>query len=264
MAPWIPSVEDSRPNVGARHHSLRRVCHSNVGFLRADSNCVKLVGEAMTWRRVPIISISPGTATSFVNGSGPRTRARAPTCPTSTTWMPTTFPGVRSAAARIGAFGATRPLKNFASAAGAVLEISRRYKTNLELWISAERTDGGGDTNYAPRSPCWTGSRAGKWSRTLVPVPPERRAHASVVAAQLHRVVQHGNGRRRGGARTGFGSLTPSGRRINGRPSWMTYPTIARVGRYLLTGPYAKTGRAGRTQIPQHRGLKIMAAFLSF
>jgi len=54
-------------------------------------------------------------------------------------------PLYRSGTLRIGAFGATRPLKNFMSAAGAALEISRSLKADLELWVSAGRTEGGGD-----------------------------------------------------------------------------------------------------------------------
>jgi hypothetical protein len=46
---------------------------------------------------------------------------------------------------RIGIFGATRPLKNLMSAAGAALEISRTLRVPLELWLSAGRAEGGGD-----------------------------------------------------------------------------------------------------------------------
>jgi hypothetical protein len=48
-------------------------------------------------------------------------------------------------ALRIGVFGATRPLKNLMSAAGAALEISRAMRSPLELWLSAGRTEGGGE-----------------------------------------------------------------------------------------------------------------------
>jgi hypothetical protein len=44
---------------------------------------------------------------------------------------------------RIGAFGATRPLKNLMSAAGAALEIARGMRCGLEFWISAGRSEGG-------------------------------------------------------------------------------------------------------------------------
>ena len=50
---------------------------------------------------------------------------------------------------RVGAFGATRPLKNLMSAAGAALEISRNLRVPLELWLSAGRAEGGGETVLA-------------------------------------------------------------------------------------------------------------------
>ena len=50
---------------------------------------------------------------------------------------------------RVGIFGATRPLKNLMSAAGAALEISRTLRVPLELWLSAGRAEGGGETVLA-------------------------------------------------------------------------------------------------------------------
>jgi glycosyltransferase involved in cell wall biosynthesis len=46
---------------------------------------------------------------------------------------------------KIGAFGAIRPQKNFVSAAGAALAISRQLSSEIELWLTAGRTEGGGD-----------------------------------------------------------------------------------------------------------------------
>ena len=47
---------------------------------------------------------------------------------------------------RIGAFGATRPLKNLMSAAGAALEIARHLRAPLEFWLSGGRTEAGGES----------------------------------------------------------------------------------------------------------------------
>jgi hypothetical protein len=49
-------------------------------------------------------------------------------------------------ALRIGVFGATRPLKNLMSAAAAALEIARGFRVPLELWLSAGRAEGGGES----------------------------------------------------------------------------------------------------------------------
>ena len=45
---------------------------------------------------------------------------------------------------RVSAFGATRPLKNLMSAAGAALTISRFFGGDLELWINSGRDEGAG------------------------------------------------------------------------------------------------------------------------
>ena len=148
-APWIPSAEVY--GLVQAHSSTRFAvnCHSNVGFLQADSAGVKLVREAM--------DIEAGTHNFHLAGNSLKfcrwvRSAYSRPC----THLPNLYyleqealpwrPLYSGGTLRIGAFGATRPLKNFMSSAGAALEISRRYKANLELWLSAGRTEGGGDT----------------------------------------------------------------------------------------------------------------------
>ena len=52
---------------------------------------------------------------------------------------------------RIGAFGATRALKNLMTAAGAAVEIANSFRADLEFWISAGRNEGGGSVIDAVR-----------------------------------------------------------------------------------------------------------------
>jgi hypothetical protein len=52
---------------------------------------------------------------------------------------------------RIGAFGATRPLKNFMTAAGAAVQIGHKLRSDIELWMSSGRNEGGGSLNEAIR-----------------------------------------------------------------------------------------------------------------
>jgi hypothetical protein len=121
-------------------------CHSNVGFLQADSNGVKLVREGL--------EIERGTWNFHVAGNSRRfCRWLRAAYDAPCAYLPNLYylesqqPIARTlfqgGTLRIGAFGATRPLKNFMSAAGAALEIASRLRTNLELWISAGRTEGG-------------------------------------------------------------------------------------------------------------------------
>ncbi len=52
---------------------------------------------------------------------------------------------------RIGAFGATRALKNLMTAAGAALQIANAERAELEFWISSGRNEGAGSVVDAVR-----------------------------------------------------------------------------------------------------------------
>ena len=148
-APWIPSTDLQQLTQNHPELKFAMNCHSNVGFLQADANGVRLLREAM--------EIETGTFNFHLSGNSRRfcrwiTGAFGAPC----TYLPNLYfidgvprshrPLFGGGVLRIGAFGATRPLKNFMSAAGAALEISRQLKTDLELWVSAGRTEGGGET----------------------------------------------------------------------------------------------------------------------
>ena len=148
-APWIPSAQMQVLTNSYPHVMFSMTCHSNVGFLQADSNGVRLFREAM--------EIEQGSHNFHVSGN----------CTRFTEWVkaaygrPCTYlPNLyyldettdayraqwRGGPLRIGVFGATRPLKNLMSAAGAALEIARASRGDLEFYLSSGRTEGGGDT----------------------------------------------------------------------------------------------------------------------
>jgi hypothetical protein len=148
-APWIPSPEIQTLILSNPETRFAVNCHSNVGFLQADTNGVRLVREGM--------EIEAGSFNFHIAGNSSKfckwiRHAYGAPC----TYLPNLYylhsdiipsrPLFSGGTLRIGAFGATRPLKNFMSAAGAALEIARSFKVNLELWLSAGRTEGGGDT----------------------------------------------------------------------------------------------------------------------
>ena len=148
-APWIPSPD--LQDLAEAHPDTRFAvnCHSNVGFLQADANGVKLVREAM--------EIEAGTFNFHLSGNSKKFSEWIHSAfGTPCAYLPNLYhlegapapcrPHYRGGVLRIGAFGATRPLKNFMSAAGAALTISRAVKADVELWLSAGRTEGGGDT----------------------------------------------------------------------------------------------------------------------
>jgi hypothetical protein len=152
-APWIPSSELQGMANEFPDTQFAVNCHSNVGFLQADRNGVKLVRELM--------ELELGTHNIHLAGNCRRfcdwvEAAFASPCAYlpnlyyldehSSTHQPALYNG---GTLRIGVFGATRPLKNLMSAAGAAVEIARGLRVPLDLWLSAGRAEGGGETVLA-------------------------------------------------------------------------------------------------------------------
>jgi len=147
-APWIPSPELQSLANQFSNTQFTVACHSNVGFLQADRNGVKLVREVM--------ELEAGSANIHLAGNSRRfcewvRFAFGAPC----AYLPNLYylhgepvPPPRAfhgGTLKIGVFGATRPLKNMMSAAGAALELSRSLRSPLELWVSGGRTEGGGE-----------------------------------------------------------------------------------------------------------------------
>jgi hypothetical protein len=159
-APWIPTVELQDLANQFSDTNFAVVCHSNVGFLQADPNGVKLVRETLELEMATHNVRLGGNSRRFCD------------------WIESTFGGhcyylpnlyyldgqpnrqrsfCGGGTLRIGVFGAVRPLKNLMSSAGAALEISRRLRVPLELWISGGRAEGGGETVFAAVKQMLTG-----------------------------------------------------------------------------------------------------------
>lgn len=134
-APWIPSLElQALANDFPETHFTVN-CHSNVGFLQADRNGVKLIRE--------VVEMEAGTHNIHLAGNCRRfcdwvNAAFAVPC----AYLPNLYyldehahshppANYSGGPLGIGAFGATRPLKNLMSAAGAALEIARSLRAPL-------------------------------------------------------------------------------------------------------------------------------------
>jgi len=152
-APWIATLDLARLCADFPDTHFAVNCHSNLGFLQADPNAMRLMREGIelqrcTWnfriaanserltRWVELAYSAPCQHLPnmyFLDGIEPkRERYSAGTL-------------------RIGAFGATRPLKNLMTAAGAALQIANGLRADLEFWISAGRNEGGGSVADAVR-----------------------------------------------------------------------------------------------------------------
>jgi len=151
-APWIPTADLQELCIRYPNTQFAVNCHSNVGFLQADRNGVKLLREAMELELGNSNFHLAGNSRRFCDWIDDAFGAPCAFLPNlyflgeDQPWSSHVF---TSGTLRIGVFGATRPLKNLMSAAGAALEISRDLRAPLELWMSAGRTEGGGETVMA-------------------------------------------------------------------------------------------------------------------
>ena len=150
-APWIPALEMHSLSSEFPETQFTVNCHSNVGFLQADRNGIRLVREMMELELATANVHLAGNTRRFCDWIRAAFGAPCAYLP-NLYWLesdPAWRPPFSSGTLRIGIFGATRPLKNLMSAAGAALEISRNLRVPLELWLSAGRAEGGGDSILA-------------------------------------------------------------------------------------------------------------------
>jgi len=151
-APWIPTTDLQELCVRHPNTQFAVNCHSNVGFLQADRNGVKLLREAMELELGNSNFHLAGNSRRFcdwVNDAFGAPCAFLPNLYFLGDNQPLPSRVFTGGTMRVGVFGATRPLKNLMSAAGAALEISRDLCAPLELWMSAGRVEGGGESVMA-------------------------------------------------------------------------------------------------------------------
>jgi len=153
-APWIPTLELAGMAAGFPNTQFAVNCHSNLGFLQADPNAVRLVREGTALERTTwnfrVAANNQRLVLWLTNAYG-----------VPATWLPNLYylersaqitrPPFRGGTLRIGAFGATRPLKNFMTAAGAAVQIASTLRSDTELWMSSGRNEGGSSVGDAIR-----------------------------------------------------------------------------------------------------------------
>jgi hypothetical protein len=151
-APWIPTAELQSLATDFSETYFAVNCHSNVGFLQADPGAIKLVRETLELEMATHNVRLAGNSRRFCRWMEDTFDGRCHFLP-NLYFLDTPPPRQRtfcgSSTLRIGIFGAVRPLKNLMSAAGAALEISHNLRVPLELWLSAGRSEGGGETVMA-------------------------------------------------------------------------------------------------------------------
>jgi len=148
-APWIPTAELAA--LARQFHDIdfTVVSHSNIGFLQADTNGLRLLREAG--------DLQTATTNFHIGANTKKLIAwwsevyRNPMRYIGNMYdldaaIPPPQKRQPGGLLRIGTFGAVRPLKNILTAGAAALEIASRLQADLEFWISANRTEGGGQT----------------------------------------------------------------------------------------------------------------------
>lgn len=268
-APWIPTADWQR--MVARHPNIKFAvnCHSNVGFLQADANGVRLVREAM--------EIERGTWNFHVAGNSSkfcRWLSNAYQAPCA--YLPNLYHLDRTArmcrplfsggTLRIGAFGATRPLKNLMSSAGAAIDIATQLKADLELWLSAGRTEGGGGILDAVRA-----MTAGLPHVKLVQSGWQSWPAFRTTVRHMHLLMQPSytesfNMVTADGVAEGVPSVVSSA--IDWAPEhWKAsvddVRDIARVGRYLLADPHAPADGLRALTHHNREGLDAWMSYLA-
>lgn len=144
-APWMPAAEVENIVRTFPRIQFAVICHSNVAFLQVDPGAVEnCIGHMHLERTVANFHLA-GNSRKFCNAV---MRAYGGEC----LYLPNLYPLLGPPAKRplwnhgtlrIGAFGATRGLKNLMTAAWASLIIANVMRADTELWVSGGREEGG-------------------------------------------------------------------------------------------------------------------------
>ena len=145
-APWIPTADLALLCSEFKETQFAVTCHSNLGFLQADPSAMRMLREGLELRRMSWNFRMAANCERLANWVP---SAYGTPC----TWLPNLYhldgeqpkrQRYSGGTLRIGAFGATRVLKNLMTAAGAALQIANKKRAELEFWISAGRNEGAG------------------------------------------------------------------------------------------------------------------------
>lgn len=148
-APWIPAHGISQLCSLFPLTKFAVNCHSNVGFLQADHNGVRLLRHYLDLEMaVPNFHVSANSQrmAHWIRDAYGNPCEVLPNMYFLDKGERITRNWQSGANLRIGVFGAVRPQKNFVSAVGAAIELSYQLNSNVEIWISTGRLEGGGGT----------------------------------------------------------------------------------------------------------------------
>ena len=153
-APWIATLDLAQLCAEFSNTQFAVTCHSNLGFLQADPSAMRLLREGLELRRTNWNFRMAANCDRLAKWVQPAYGAPCALLPNMYHLDAGVSPKRERYSAgtlRIGAFGATRALKNLMTAAGAALEIANGLRADLEFWISSGRNEGAGSVVEAVR-----------------------------------------------------------------------------------------------------------------
>jgi hypothetical protein len=146
-APWLQTADLARLCADFPETRFAVNCHSNLGFLQADPSAMRLVREGLdlgrcTWNFQ--IAANCERLARWIESAYGAPCLRLPNVYYLGDGVTPKRELYSAGTLRIGAFGATRALKNLLTAAGAAVEIANARRADLEFWISSGRNEGAG------------------------------------------------------------------------------------------------------------------------
>lgn len=152
-APWIQTLDLAALCNKYTDIQFAVNCHSNLGFLQADPNAMRLLIEGMDLQRSSLNFSMAANCQALADWITAIYGAPA-TCLPNLYYIDNPNPAPQQytgGTIRCGVFGATRALKNMQTSAGAALVIARQLKAPVEIWISSGRDEGAGSVMPALR-----------------------------------------------------------------------------------------------------------------
>jgi hypothetical protein len=145
-APWIPTANLQELLMQHPEVDFAVVSHSNVGFLMADPQGIKLLRDGIelqiSHHNFSVAGNSQKFCDAWTKMYGVETAYLPNLYNTETMRAVGERTPWNGGVIRVGIFGAVRPLKNMVSAVAACIQMSAILKNDIEVWMSAGRQEG--------------------------------------------------------------------------------------------------------------------------
>jgi len=267
-AAWLPLLELG--HVVTQYPEVEFVVniHSNVGFLQADPNGVRLLQGYVDLAEELLNFRISGNSLKFTNWLSEAYTIASIYLPNLYNLDHKTLtnrPLYNGGALRIGAFGATRPQKNFMTAAGAAIAVSKELRVPVEFWMSGGRQEGGGTIQRAIEELLKSQPNVTLKILTWTAWPEFLRFLETLHLMLQPSYTESFNMVTADGISRGVPSVVSDA--IDWAPSnWITKMddalAVSRTGRGLITDPHAMVDGAKALEYHNHQGFQEWVEFM--